>query len=150
MADSSESSPRLLELRRTFNADPSRVFNAWTDPQFLRKWWGVAEGYTTPIAEVDLRIGGSYRLGMLSPDADDLNTLAGEYLVIETPDKLVFTWGMEIDGTVPNPSTITIQLTPHGAGTMLVLMHEYVGTPEMAENFRAGWTGMLARLGAAI
>ena len=116
----------------------------------LRKWWGVADGYTTPIAEIDLQVGGRYRLGMLSPDDDELKILAGEYLVIQPPEKLVFTWGVETNGVVRDVSTITIRLKPTPGGTELILRHEFIGPEEMTANFRAGWTGMLSRLPAAL
>ena len=46
-----------LTINRTINAPREEVFEAWTDPERLRRWWGVAEGWTTVIAEVDLRVG---------------------------------------------------------------------------------------------
>ena len=54
----------------------------------LRQWFAVAEGYTTPIAEVDLRVGGRYRLGMQAPDNDDLMVAAGAYREVTRPERL--------------------------------------------------------------
>ena len=54
-----------LEVRRTIAAPREAVFRAWTEPEMLMKWWRVDAGWSTPIAEVDLRVGGRYRLGML-------------------------------------------------------------------------------------
>jgi uncharacterized protein YndB with AHSA1/START domain len=133
---------RSLELRRIFPAPPGKVFAAWTRPELLRQWWGVADGYTTPLAEVDLRVGGRYQLGMLPPDADDLIVITGEYRIIDPPDKLVFTWGLEGQ----QPSLISLHFREHKRGTELVLTHTYDGPVEMAEQFRRGWNGMFDRL----
>jgi uncharacterized protein YndB with AHSA1/START domain len=137
-----------LEVRRTFAAPPEKVFAAWTRAEALQKWWGVAEGYTTPLAEVDFRVGGRYRLGMLAPDGEQMTILTGEYRLIQPPERLVFTWGIE--GTDTPESLISLRFLSRGEQTELILLHEYQGTPEMAKNFRQGWNGMLERLGIAL
>jgi uncharacterized protein YndB with AHSA1/START domain len=68
------------------------VFHAWTDPEQLKKWFAVADGFTTPIADVDLRIGGRYRLGMQPPGNEPVLIVGGVYREIISPEKLVFTW----------------------------------------------------------
>ena len=57
----------MLRMNRTFNAPREKVFQAWTQPEYLRNWWGMSAGYTAPIVEVDLRVGGRYRLAMQPP-----------------------------------------------------------------------------------
>lgn len=79
-----------LELRRTLDAPRERIFKALTDPGELAKWWGPY-GFTTPEVEVDLRVGGGYRFGMQPPDGA-LFHLAGEYLEIEPPSRLAYTF----------------------------------------------------------
>ena len=85
----------MLRLSRTFDAPRETVFRAWTQPENLRKWWGVAEGYTAPITEVDLRVGGKYRLGMKAPDDDEVNIVGGEFKEVDPPQKIVLTWAWE-------------------------------------------------------
>ncbi|MFQ6031063.1 MAG: SRPBCC domain-containing protein, partial [Dehalococcoidia bacterium] len=51
-----------LRLNRTYPAPRELVFSAWTDPERVKHWWGVEPGYSTPIVEIDLRVGGRYRL----------------------------------------------------------------------------------------
>ena len=63
-------SETILQISRTFNAPRELVFQAWTQPESLSRWWAAGPRFTTPIAEVDLRVGGKYRLGMLAPDQD--------------------------------------------------------------------------------
>lgn len=82
----------MLNIRRLYHASRERVFRAWTDPNQLKKWFAVAEGFTTPIADVDLRVGGRYRLGMKPPGEDGVLIVSGVYQQILPPEKLVFTW----------------------------------------------------------
>ena len=81
-------------INRTINAPRERVFEAWTNPAHLHWWWAVQEDFTVPIAEVDLRIGGSYRLGMQVPDQEHPFVVTGVYREISPPEKLVFTLEM--------------------------------------------------------
>ncbi len=78
-----------LSITRTFAAPRERVFQAWTDPEELKKWWGP-DGYTTPSAEVDLKVGGSYRFAM-KPPGGEVFFLSGEYREVRAPEKLVYT-----------------------------------------------------------
>ena len=80
-----------LRLTRTFAAPRKKIFRAWTEPEALKKWWGP-EGYATPLAEVDLRVGGRYRLGMRKLPKGDLFYLVGTYREVQPPEKLVYTW----------------------------------------------------------
>ncbi len=64
--------PSSLEMRYRFEASPEALFAAWTEPEILRQWFRVSPDYTTPIAEVDLRVGGRYRLGMRTPEGEDI------------------------------------------------------------------------------
>jgi len=140
---------RLLEVKRMFPAPREKVFAAWTRPDALKRWWGVSEGYTVPIAEVDLQVGGKYRLAMMPPDGKQVIVMSGEYRVIQPPEKLVFTWGFENEEGGME-SLITLQFVAHGNQTEIILTHEYYGPEEAAKNFRQGWDGMFARLSRAL
>ena len=74
-----------LTVRRTLAAPRERVFQAWTDPAALTQWWGP-KGYTTPMAEVDLRPGGRYRLGMRKLPDGELLFLSGTYREVRPPE----------------------------------------------------------------
>ena len=82
-----------LVIERTLTASPERVFDAFTDPDQLTNWWWPA-GFTCPAAEVDLRVGGTYRLAMEWPgsiptEARFSHYMGGEYLEIDRPRRLV-------------------------------------------------------------
>jgi glutathione S-transferase len=72
-----------LVTRRTIRASASRLFDAWTQPEQLRAWWGPRP-VTCAGAEVDLRVGGRYRIDNVLPDGQML-TIEGEFQVVEAP-----------------------------------------------------------------
>ncbi len=142
--------PRLdpnttLTVARTFAAPREEVFRAWTDPQELKKWWAAGPGFTTPIAEVDLRVGGRYRLGMKPPDKDSVYVVAGVYREVRPPERLVYTWAWEGRGDWPE-TIVTVEFLDRGSSTEVVLTYEaFVGAPMRDEHAR-GWTGCLDTL----
>jgi uncharacterized protein YndB with AHSA1/START domain len=78
---------KQLVIERTLKASPERVFDAFTDPGQLEKWWWP-NGFTCPAAEVDLRVGGTYRLAMEWPGsipakAQFTHCMDGEYYEID-------------------------------------------------------------------
>ena len=102
-----------LEVRRTVAAPRETVFQAWTDPEMLKKWWRVDAGWSTPIVEVDMRIGGRYRLGMLESGKGAPYVVGGEYREVTPPEKLVFTWIWE--GPEPAEETlVTVEFLDQG------------------------------------
>lgn len=154
MMDSTPGVGTMLRLSRTFNVSRQKVFEAWTRPDNLRRWWGVAEGYTTPIAEVDLRVGGRYRLGMKAPGDGDLMVVGGVFKEVNPPSKLVYTWAWENTdpegpGAIPE-TLVTLEFNEKGDATELVLTHEMFPDEESCRMHQMGWSGMLERLGPAL
>ncbi|MEM9646107.1 MAG: SRPBCC domain-containing protein, partial [Planctomycetota bacterium] len=84
-----------MTIRRTIRATRDRVFDAWTRPEHLRNWWRVHPKWTTEIAEIDLRVGGKYRLGMRDPAQEGPFVCGGEFVEVTPPAKLVYTWAWE-------------------------------------------------------
>ena len=127
-----------IEVRRRLPAPVTEVFAWWTDPERMAQWLspvGTAE------ATVDLRVGGSFRVVMRGAGMEIEHT--GEYLEIEPPRRLVFTWRSPYTG--PEPSLVTVELEPDGDGTALRLLHGQL--PEGAAASHAeGWGQMLGRL----
>ena len=95
MAQRETVSETTLSIGKTINAPRELVFKAWTEPESLSRWSGAGPGSTTTIAEVDLRLGGTYRLGMVVPNHDKPFILGGTYKEIVSGDKLVYTWEWE-------------------------------------------------------
>ena len=144
MAKTKPNPEGTITITRTFAASRERVFRAWTDPEDLKKWWGVTDGYTTPIAEVDLRVGGRYRLGMKPPDKDVVYIVGGTNREVQRPSMLVYTWAWE--GRDATETLVTVEFRDLGASTEVTLIHEPFADSQSRDQHLAGWTGCLDRL----
>ncbi|HEV3229498.1 MAG TPA: SRPBCC domain-containing protein [Solirubrobacteraceae bacterium] len=134
-----------LRLERTFDAPRDEVFDAWTNPEVMRRWWAAGRDWSTPLAEVDLREGGRYRLSMHNPENDETHTVAGEYREVKRPAKLVYTWLWETDPE-PNESVVTVEFHDRGGATDVVLVHEGLASEQSREAHEHGWVGVLENL----
>ncbi len=145
MATSQATPAATLRIQRTFAAPREKVFKAWTDPQALKQWWGP-EGYATPSAEVDLRPGGRYRLGMKKLPDGDVFFLSGIFHEVRPPERLVYTWRWENQADFPD-TRVTVEFLERGGSTEIVLVHELLPTEKAREEHGKGWNGCLDRLG---
>lgn len=140
--------PLTLQVTRTFQATRERVFRAWTEPEQLKGWFRPDPSYTTPIVEVDLRVGGRYRLGMQQAGTEP-HIVGGEFREIQAPERLVFTWRWEGDDSDPE-SLVTLDFHDRGAATEVVLSHENFVNEEVRDKHQQGWDGCLAQLAALL
>lgn len=131
-----------LILKRIIAAPRDKVFDAWTSPAIIRLWFFPEGGYSSAIAEVDLRIGGKYRIGIRHPD-NKLHVATGVYREISKPERLVFTWSWEHD---PIDTLVTLTFTEKGGMTEMVLKHEALPTPAERDSHEKGWIGCIAQL----
>lgn len=130
-----------LRIERTFDAPRDLVFEAWTDPRHLARWWGP-EGLTTPTCEIDLRPGGAWRTCMLNADQVE-HWVQGRYQLIDPPEKLIFNWAWEEDGIPGHQTTVTIEFHDRGDQTDLVLLQEGFESEESCDMHRQGWSSSL-------
>jgi len=140
-AKKEERAGTTLEIRRTIPAPRERVFDAWTQAKELNKW--SAPSPMTPKAEVDLRIGGRYRIVMRGPDGID-RIVGGVYRTIERPSKLVYTWKWEESPMAD--SLVTIDFVERGKATEVLLRHEGLSDPDSRARHEHGWIGCLDNL----
>jgi uncharacterized protein YndB with AHSA1/START domain len=129
----------VLVVRRTIRASPERIFEAWTRPEHLRAWWGPRP-VTCSGAEVDLRVGGRYRIDNALPDGKTL-VIEGTFRAIEPPHKLVYTWCMGADA--PESSLVTVRFEARGDATEVVVVHESIPSEAARQSHQAGWNGCL-------
>ena len=97
----------MIEVRRRFAATPERVFDAWTQPEVLTEWWSAGPSHRPGLAEVDLRVGGRYRLSMIDDDGVE-TVVGGEYVEVRRPDRLAFTWRWLEGGEDPTAGTTSL------------------------------------------
>jgi uncharacterized protein YndB with AHSA1/START domain len=148
----SASDLQALRLERTFAASPEEVFDAWTNPTVLKRWWGPQPTWTSPGCEVDLRVGGRYQLRMQDGDGGRVYAVGGEYREVDRPHRLVYTWCWEgDDGPYPGEvSVVSVEFRAEGGGTTVVLDHSELASEESRVGHGAGWAGAFDNLARRI
>lgn len=138
-----------LTKRRVIAAAPDRVFAAWTDPTLLKAWWGPT-GVSCPDAEIDLRVGGHYRIANRFPDGR-IVWIVGRFVAIEPPHRLSYTWMLEPTETPePREERVTVSFNRCGAGTEVTVQHERIESALLRDKHAAGWDGCLEGLAACL
>ncbi|PSL20618.1 SRPBCC family protein [Shimia abyssi] len=136
-----------LTVSRHLPFAPERVFDAWLDPETMRKFLVPGPGMTVPEATSDPRVGGRFRVVMQAPDMDECWPHEGEYLLIDRANRLRFTW---VSGYTQDNSEVTLDLKPKGTGTDITLTHIRFPNQESRDNHEGGWTMILAALETAL
>jgi uncharacterized protein YndB with AHSA1/START domain len=115
-------SDREIRMTRLFDAPRHLVWEAMNKPEHIRRWWGnLGEGYSVPVCEVDLRVGGRWRFVNRHPKGEA--EFYGEYREIVPPERVVFT---EIFAPFPDAgSLVTALLTEENGKTRLTVIAEY-------------------------
>jgi len=133
-----------LHIKRVIAAPRSRVVRALTEPKQLAKWWGP-HGFTNPTVEMDLRVGGSYRIAMQPPDGE-LFYLAGEFREVELPDRIAYTFRWEDPTPDDRETLVTLTLRDIGNSTELVLTQGTFAAERRRALHEQGWTDSFERL----
>jgi uncharacterized protein YndB with AHSA1/START domain len=148
MATTTNTTPTLrVQVRRVLDASPERVFQAWTTPEDLTRWHAPAP-LTCVLAEVDLRVGGRYRIHMREPNGNE-HRVTGTYRVIDPPRRLTYSWRYDHEPDA-SETFVTIECIPHGTGTELVLTHEGFLNEERRASHEHGWTAIMNQIGAEL
>ena len=135
----------VLEMERLIPAPPERVFEYWTEPELVAKWFGPGD-FDVPSSQLDLRPGGKWRTTIRSPEGK-LRTVSGVYSAIEPPRRLVFTWAWDDDDGVRGHETeVTVTLEPTPGGTRLRLVQEDFQNREVRDRHNGGWASSLSKL----
>jgi uncharacterized protein YndB with AHSA1/START domain len=126
----------VLRIERTFRASAEEVFDAWTSPEVMRRWFHCGPDWETPVAEVDLRVGGAVRIVMRRPDGREAGA-RGEYTLIDRPHRLVMTW--TFDDVPANEQLIELAFSESGGNTTVVLTNRDILSEERRESQDEGW-----------
>jgi uncharacterized protein YndB with AHSA1/START domain len=138
----------VLELTGVLDATRERVFRSLTEPAELAQWWGP-RGFTTPEIELDLTVGGGYRFAMQPPDGDRFH-LAGAFLEIDRPSRLVYTFRWEEPDPDDRETVVRLSLSSVGDATQVSLWQGEFATQARLALHRRGWTESLEKLGVRI
>src|SRR5271165_4408282 len=117
-----------LQLKRTFAAPRERVLRAWTDARQFAQWFGPSSDYKSIVTEMDLRVGGKYRLEM-HHKGGNVHQLSGTYRLVKPPEKVVFTWHWQKDENEPD-TLVTLEFRDLEGSTEVTLTHEHFQNSE--------------------
>ena len=137
----------VVEIERTFAAPAEDVFDAWTSPEVMRRWFHCEPDWTTPEAEVDLRVGGRVRIVMGRPDGRQAGA-QGEYRVIDRPRRLVMAWTFDDDPS--NEQLIELSFTESEGSTTVRMRNSGISTGDRRDGQDWGWRGCLDQLARAL
>jgi len=140
MAAGEERRDRLV-VRKVIQASREEVFAAWINPESMRDWMCPGDTVTAE-AQLDPRVGGSFRIVMKSPAREVDHT--GEYLVVEPPSTLAFTWVSSNTGN--HPTLVTVELFDRGNACELVLTHERFANADAVRRHKSGWGQIVDKL----
>ena len=134
-----------LVVRRLLKATPELAFETWTSAKHIQHWMRPEPGMEVPMASMDLRVGGKFRIQMKTPDGEFF-TAVGVFNEVQAPTRLVYTWDWEKDGSGAEfgevegkPSLITVEFLPQGERTEFVLTHSRFATVETRDSHARGW-----------
>jgi uncharacterized protein YndB with AHSA1/START domain len=139
----------VLRLSRRFAAPRERVFDAWTNPDVLRRWWAAQPNMDTPTAETDVRPGGRYKLAMRDTETGEVHTLVGEYREVTPPERLVYTWTWESNVGAMSGSEDTlveVDFVEAGDATEVTVTHSGFASADIRDLHAHGWNGCLDNL----
>jgi uncharacterized protein YndB with AHSA1/START domain len=150
-----------LVITRIFDAPRELVWNAWTDPEHFKRWWGPKD-YTCPFCEMDLRVGGKYLNCMRSPEGRDYWS-TGVYREIIPIERIVFTdcfadekgnvvpatyYGMSAD--FPLEMLVTVTFEEIQGRTKLTLKHEGLPVGVEGDGAQQGWSESFEKLAESL
>ena len=133
----------VLDIERRYDAPPERVWQAWTDPQALSRWFGPGDEGSVTHADLDVRPGGRYTIAFRTPDGEE-HRVSGAYDEVAAPRKLSFSWAWQ--STPERVSFVTVTLHAEGRGTRMSLRHERFFDQAARDNHMRGWTMTIAKL----
>ena len=138
-----EESRHVVRIERTFDAAVDDVFDAWTSPEVMRRWFHCASDWATPGAEVDLRVGGRVRVVMRRSDGTSVRA-QGKWTHIDRPHRLVMTW--TFDDEPSNEQLIELSFSESEGSTTVVMVNSRISSGERRDAQKDGWQGCLDEL----
>jgi uncharacterized protein YndB with AHSA1/START domain len=135
-----EEAARVVRIERTFDAPAEDVFDAWTSPEVIRRWFKPAQGWQEPSAEVDLRVGGTIRVVMRTPEGEPVEA-GGEFTLIERPHRLAFTWTFDDDPS--NQQMIELEFTERDGATSVLFVNSNISEENRRDQQYDGWSTCL-------
>ena len=136
MEGTQQQAPAAVRIERHYPFAADKVWRAWTDPQALSRWFGAGRPGAVAEAQIDLRVGGSYRIVSTLPGGET-HDVSGEYLEVLPHRRLVFSWAFR--STPERVSRVSIDFVAHDGGTTLHFVHDRFFNEQARINHQRGW-----------
>jgi uncharacterized protein YndB with AHSA1/START domain len=137
-----------LEMTRVLPAAPPLVFEVFTDPDELARWWGPA-GFSIPSLEFDPRVGKGYRIEMQPPEGDAFS-LTGDFRVVEPPTRLAYTFRWEDPDPDDVETVVDLSFRDLGDSAEVALTQGRFKTEARRALHRDGWTDSFDKVEALL
>jgi uncharacterized protein YndB with AHSA1/START domain len=160
-SSATKSAKQELVITRIFDAPRELVWQAWTEPERMKQWWGP-KNFTAPFCKMDLRVGGKYLFCMRSPEGKDYWS-TGVYQEIAKPSRLVFTDSFaddkgnvvpaseyEMEGDWPLELQMTVTFEENQGKTKMTLRHVGIPPGKMSDMTQSGWNESFDKLAEAL
>lgn len=156
--DSNSTGELSVRVSRFIRAPRERVFEAWLKPEIRRKWWRTSRGDGPTACEIDARVGGRYLLKQIgggceaAPEQDDDKEwiMQGEFLEIDPPSRLVFTWNVNHTEEPVVDQRVTIEFREAEGGTEVEITHQGIHSTGMLDGTQGGWSKLLETLASVM
>jgi uncharacterized protein YndB with AHSA1/START domain len=135
-----EEAAQVVRIERTFEAPAEDVFDAWTSPEVIGRWFRPGRGWGEASAEVDLRVGGKVSVVMHAPDGSEVGA-SGEYTLIERPHRLAFNWTFDDDPS--NQQMIELEFSEQDGATTVLFVNSNISAQERRDAQYEGWQACL-------
>lgn len=134
-----------LVIERSLSASPQKVYEAWTNPEVLVKWWGPV-GMSIPVCEMDVVEGGNWKTTMANDEGGEY-TVTGQYKTLSPHDHIAFTWAWsQEDGSRGHETIVNVVLEETSGGTKMTMTQKEFRDVEQRDNHNSGWTSSFTKL----
>lgn len=134
----------ILNINRSFMATREAVFDAWTNAEAICQWFAPDPSMITTVDQLDFKTDGRYQIQFKAQNGDTF-IVHGEYVSINRPEQLIFTWQWTHEPNIPG-MLVTLNFIAKGDTAELQLIHERLPNVASRDHHSDGWIGCLVRL----
>jgi len=140
-----------LIIRKIISAPREIVYQSWIDSLRLQKWWALNDKFETTVVQLDLKIGGEYRLGMKETNSGNEFIVTGKYISIVPPQLLEYSWRWENEsGGYNEESHVKVEFISREDSTELVITHSRLYDSDVRHEHEIGWNECLKQLASVM
>lgn len=136
-----------VRISWSFSHPPAKVWQAWTAPSIAKLWFGSDPNGKVLEAKFDVRVNGTFSVTFANSDGSEF-TCRGIYKEIDSPNRLVFTWGWANQPEVDE--LVTLQFTPTKGGTSMLFEQSNINPQTGLHNYDVGWRSTFQKLERAL